>query len=169
MHPPLVRLYPSTLRLPSASVCILLFPSVQLLVFCDPVSAYFLCGDGKQLILSFRLGVFMARSGFFFLRFRLVAPRCAGGSGMVKARLGPAVRPGHEESPHLALCLGVAVCRGGRAGLAPSADSAPCGSASSALGHPQGFCSRHLVVSIAPEPSDFDFECLRSIPPHAEP
>ena len=66
MHPPLVRLYPSTLRLPSVSVCILLFPSAQLLVFCDPVSAYFLCGDGKQLILSFRLGVLMARSGFFF-------------------------------------------------------------------------------------------------------
>lgn len=58
----------------------------------------------------------------FFLRFRLVAPHCAGGSGMVKTRLGPAVRPGPEDSPHLALCLGVAVCRGGRAGLAPSAE-----------------------------------------------
>lgn len=96
----------------------------------------------------------MAKEVAFFLRFRLVAPCCAGGSGMVKARLGPAVRPGHEESPHLALCLGVAVCHGGRAGLAPSADSAPCGSAVLCpLGYPQGFCSRHLV-SIGPEPSD---------------
>ena len=61
----------------------------------------FCVGDRKQLILSFRLGVLMVRSGFF-LKLRLVAPCCAGGSGMVKARMGPAVRPGPEDCPHLA-------------------------------------------------------------------
>ena len=81
----------------------------------------FCVGGRKQLILSFRLGVLMVGSGFFF-KFRLVALCCTGGSGMVKARMGPAVRPGPEDCAHLAPLPGVAVCRGGWAGLVPSAE-----------------------------------------------
>lgn len=108
--------------------------------------------DGKQLILASGLGCFMARSGFFFFwRFSLLLPLLQVAQEWSRPGWGQLCGRGMSRSC-LALCLGVAVCRG-RAGRPGSQQTRlHAVQRSSALGHPQGFCSRHLAVSIARSP-----------------